>query len=421
MLYYIDNMAFFSEAILYLLVFLAMYVQVFFLVTLFENRKKILVSSGHVKLGSYPAVTIMVPSFNEEKTINKTIHSILNLNYPKDKLKVFLIDDGSTDGTWDVISKFAKYTNIKVFKKENGGKHTALNLGLEHLETDFVGCLDADSFVDKDALTRIMSYFAKDKEVMAVVPSIIVSNPTNFIQIAQRAEYNMGVYSRKILSLLGAIHVTPGPFTIFKKKVFDNLGHYKHAHNTEDMEIACRMQKNFYKIDFCNDAFVYTNTPSTIKKLFKQRLRWNYGFLNNTIDYRDVIFKSKYGNFAMLTLPAGILSIVSVCYLSLNMIYNILDFIYNKILIYRTVGFQYPVHFFNFDSFFLNTQFFVFLNIVMYSVLVFAIIFGSRMVNNKWSIPKDVIYFLPVFSIIAPFWFLRAIVSTVLNKTPAWK
>ncbi len=416
-----SNMAFFSGTILYILVFLAMYVQVFFLVTLFENRKKIVIRSGEIKLDSYPAVTIIVPSFNEEKTIYKTIRSILNLNYPKDKLKVFLIDDGSTDGTWNVISKFAKNPSVRVFKKENGGKYTALNLGLANTQTDFVGCLDADSFVDPEALVRIMSYFAKDPEAMAVVPSVTVHNPKSFIQIAQKAEYNMGIYSKKMLSFLGAINVTPGPFTIFRKKVFDDLGPYKHAHNTEDMEIAYRMQKNFYKIDHCNDAFVYTNTPATLRKLFKQRLRWNYGFLNNTFDYRELIFKRKYGNFALFTLPTGVLSVIAICYLFSRVFYSIGHFIYNKIIVYQTVGLEFAMPSFNFDLFFLNTQSYLFINILIYSVIVFAIIFGRRMVENKWSISYEMFFFLPVFILVAPFWFMKAIINTVLNKTPAWK
>lgn len=414
-------MADFSSYFFYVLVFLSMYVQVFFLFTLFENRKKIIIRSGAIELDHYPAVTIVVPGWNEEKTIGKTVESILALNYPKDKLKLILVDDGSTDGTWEAMSKFSSLPNIRLFRKENGGKYTALNLALEHTDTDFFGCLDADSFVDREALVRIMSYFAKDALAMAVVPSVIVHEPKNFIQTAQKAEYNMGVYSKKILGFLGAINVTPGPFTIFRKKVFDDLGPYKHAHNTEDMEIAYRMQRHGYKIDHCNDAFVHTNTPTTLRKLYRQRLRWNYGFLNNTIDYRDLIFKGKYGNFALFTLPVGLLSILSICVLFGRILWNIGDFLYQKFLVYQTVGFEYPAHAFNFDFFFINTQAYMLLNIMIYSSVVFAILFGSRMVENKWRMSKEVLYFLPVFSLIAPFWFLKALWNTILNKTPMWK
>src|SRR3989344_2013015 len=260
----ISGMILIPNAIFYVLIFLSVYVQVFFFLTFLENRKKIVIRNGKIKLSKYPAVTIAVPCWNEEKTIYKTVRSLLNLNYPKDKIKIFLIDDGSTDGTLSIIRKFAGYSNIKIFHKENGGKYTVLNLGLENLTTDFFGCLDADSVVDSESLVRIMSYFEKDPSIMAVAPSVTVYDPKNFIQYAQKAEYNMGVYLKKMLGFLGAINVTPGPLTIFRKRVFDELGPYRHGHNTEDMEIAYRMQKNRYKIEHCNDAYVYTNTPPTI-------------------------------------------------------------------------------------------------------------------------------------------------------------
>ena len=132
-------MASLSTAIFYIFIFLTVYVQVFLLITFIENRKKIIIRSGSIKLRNYPAVTLVVPCWNEEGTVDGTVRSLLNLNYPKDKIKIFLIDDGSTDGTWDIINKFSNYPNIKVFRKENGGKYTALNLGLAHVETEFFG------------------------------------------------------------------------------------------------------------------------------------------------------------------------------------------------------------------------------------------------------------------------------------------
>ena len=414
-------MASISSVIFYILIFLSVYVQVFFFVTFLENRKKIVIRNGKIKLAKYPAVTIVVSCWNEEKTVYKTVRSLLNLNYPKNKLKIFLIDDGSTDNTWNILRKFEKYPNIKVFHKENGGKYTALNLGLENMKSDFFGGLDADSFADPESLIRIMSFFEKDPSIMAVAPSVTINDSKNIVQRAQKAEYHMGIYFRKMLGFLGAINVTPGPLTIFRKKVFDDLGSYRHGHNTEDMEIAYRMQKNSYKIEHCNDAYVYTNTPTTIRKLYKQRLRWIYGFLNNTIDYRHILFKRKYGNFAFFTLPAGVVSIFSICYLFGRIFYNLGDFIYNKIVVFQTVGFEPSFNSFNFDLFFLSTQFYVFLPVVIYSATIFAIIFGRRMVENRWTVAFEMFYFFPVFSVVAPFWLLKAVFNTILNKTPAWK
>ena len=407
--------------IFYILVFLSVYVQVFFFVTFLENRKKIIIRNGKIKLDYYPSVTIAVPCWNEENTIEKTVLSLLNLNYPKDKIKIFLVDDGSTDNTWNAINKFAGYTNIKVFHKKNGGKYTALNLGLENLETDFFGCLDADSFVDSESLIRIMSYFEKDSDTMAVAPSVIVNNPKNIIQNAQKAEYSMGIYLKKMLGFLGAINVTPGPLTVFRKRVFDDLGPYKHGHSTEDMEIAFRMQKNHYKIEHCSDAYVYTNTPLSIRKLYKQRVRWIYGFINNTIDYRSVLFRKKYGNFAIFTLPMGIISILSVSYLFGRIVYNLGGFLYPKIIQFTNTGFNFNAKNFSFDPFFVSTQSFMFLVLVIYLLVIFAIIFGRKMSEGKWSFSFNMFYFFPVFGIIAPFWLMKAVYNTILQRKPIWR
>jgi cellulose synthase/poly-beta-1,6-N-acetylglucosamine synthase-like glycosyltransferase len=389
--------------------------------TFLENKGKIKIRKDKIKLKNYHAVTVIIPCWNEEHTIEGTVNSLLHINYPKDKLNIFLVDDGSTDGTWGKLQKFSKYDNVKIFQKENGGKHTALNLGLENTMTEFVGCLDADSFADSEALVRIMSYFENDEETMAVAPSIIVNNPKGIIQKAQNAEYHMSVYIKKMLGLIGAIHVTPGPLTIFKKKVFEDLGPYRSAHNTEDMEIAYRMQRNHYKIEQCNDAYVYTNTPPTVKKLFKQRLRWIYGFLNNTLDYKDVLFRKKYGNFSVFTVPAGIISIFAASYLFGRSVYYIVDFISTKITKWNTVGFSLEGGT-SFDPFFITTNSFIFVTIFLYSLIIFSILLGHRMTKGRWGVSINMIYFLTVFSIVAPFWLLKAVYNTFISRSvPSWR
>lgn len=410
-----------GDLIFYTLVFLSVYVQVFFLVTFLENRKKIVIRQGKIKLSAYPSVTITVPCWNEENTVEKTVHSLLDLNYPQDKLQIFLVDDGSTDGTLSIINKFTEYPNVKVFHKENGGKYTALNWGLQNSQSDFFGCLDADSFADREALVRIMSYFENDESIMAVAPSVTVDNPLTFVQYAQKAEYSMGVYLKKMLCFLGAINVTPGPLTIFRRKVFTDLGPYRHGHNTEDMEIAYRMQKNRYKIEHCNDAFVYTNTPRSIEKLYKQRLRWIYGFINNTIDYKNVLFRKKYGNFSLFTLPMAIVSVLSVSYLFGRIIYNLGHFTYMKILQFETVGFHYSSGSFAFDPFFISTQSFIFLSILIYISVAFSIIFGLRMIEEKKAFNIRLLYFFPVFTLVAPFWIMNAVYNTIRSRKPSWR
>lgn len=400
-----------------------MYVQIFFLVTFFEKRKTIQYRKEKIKLERYPTITVAVPCWNEEKTVEKTLNSLLELDYPKDKIMIIAVDDGSTDNTWQELKKFEKYPNIKILKKENGGKHTAVNYAIENSDSEFISCLDADSFVEPETLKRMMTYFLKDESTMAVAPSILIHNPKTMTQTLQQVEYNWAVFMKKVLGILGGIYVTPGPFSIFRRKVFNDLGLFRKAHNTEDMEIAFRMQKNHYKIDQCNDAYVFTNGPKNIIALYKQRLRWIYGFTMNTYDYRKILLKKEYGFFSLVSVPAGFVSMVAVPYILGLAMYQIIKGIFTLIEKYQTIGFNFGWSFSwpSFDTFFLNTNAYVFTGILLYILVASTIVIGRRMITGKYGFDFRIIYFMVVFSIIAPFWVVRAIYNAVFAKKTAWR
>lgn len=405
--------------IFYSFVFLAVYAQVFFFVTFLEKRKKIVKHPENLTLKYYPSVTVTIPCYNEEKTLEKTIDSLLQLDYPKDKLMFFLVNDGSTDNTLGIMNKFKDNPNIKIFDKKNGGKYTALNLGLDNTTSEFFGCLDADSFVHPQSLKRIMSYFENDAMTMAVAPSIIVHNPKNILQVAQKVDYDMAIYTKKMLGFVGGIHVTPGPFSIFRKKVFDDLGPYTKAHNTEDQEIALRMQEHGYKIDHCPDAYVYTTSPSSIMKLYRQRQRWIYGFIRNLVDYRRLLFRKRYGTIAIFTLPSGIVSVLGVVLLFSTLLYNLGTFIYHKIIQIKTVGIPSSTNF-KFDWFFINTKTSLFLIVILYILVLVSSVIGRKLASEKKGFSFTVVYFIVIYSIIAPFWMLKAIYNAIMSKEASW-
>lgn len=410
-----------SEILFYIIAFLSTYVQVFFLLTFLTRRKDIKYRTEKINLLSYPSVTVIVPCWNEERTISKTVNSLLKLDYPKDKLSIFLIDDGSKDNTWNIMQNFINESQIKLFKKENGGKHTAVNLGIENSTNEFVGCLDADSFVHPEALKRIMTYF-DNPETMAVAPSIIVFEPKNLIQRIQKIEYNWQVFLKKMLGLNNAIHVTPGPLSIYRREIFAKIGMFRKAHNTEDMEIAYRMQSHHMKIEHANDAYVYTVAPDTVKKLYKQRLRWIYGFIKNTIDYRRLIFNRKHGNFSFFTLPSGAVSITAAVFLFSFTLYNIFNFIKAKVVQADTIGLSaFKVSDASVDWFYLNTNGIIIVSIFLYISVIFAMIVGTRMAEGKPKFSMYFIWFMLIYSVIAPFWLMKAIYNVIFARKTAWR
>jgi cellulose synthase/poly-beta-1,6-N-acetylglucosamine synthase-like glycosyltransferase len=366
-------------------------------------------------------VAIIVPCWNEERTVHGTINSILDLDYPADKLEVIAVDDGSTDNTWQELLQYKDNPRVRIFRKENGGKHTAVNFGIDNTDAEIIGGLDADSFVAPDALKRMIAMFQKDPAVMAVTPSLIVHNPTNMLQYAQRVEYNMSTYNKKMLALMGAIHVTPGPFSLFRKSMFDKIGKFRKAHNTEDQELAYRMQEHHLKIEHCVNAYVYTSSPDTVKKLYKQRLRWIYGFIQNTIDYRRLVFNPEYLNFSFFTLPSGMISIIAVVFLSASFMYDLVIFLLKKITEYATVGFNLHLHV-NFNWFYINTQTVFFVTIFLYILLIFSIVIGTRLNQQGKGYDWHIIPYILIYSVIAPFWLLKAVWNTIAGRRqPSWR
>lgn len=404
---------------MYPFLFLSMFFQVLLLESFFENRKKIK-DEENFDIDFYPSVTVAVPCWNEEKTLAGTLDSLLLLDYPKEKLLIIVVDDGSKDTTYSIAKEYeSNYPHqIKALTKANGGKHTAVNLALSEARTDLFGCLDADSFVDPKALSVIVSYFNTNEKIMAVTPCMHIRNPKTLIQRMQAVEYLMGIYLRKAFGQLDAIQVTPGPFSIFRRNVFDTIGVYRKAHNTEDYEITLRMHKAGFKIANAHKALVYTLGPATIKGYFFQRLRWVRGFLENSLDYRDIFFKKKYGNFGMFTLPMAFIFVFYGLYAFLFAFYSFVSNWSKAVEKWITVGFHphMPV----FDIFFFNTTVIAFAGMVMFSMFLFALYIAQTLSDDKQEFYRNFpiyFFFYPVF---IPFILGRAVFDTLTNRKNEW-
>ncbi len=407
------------DVFVHTLLFIALYFELFLLVTFFERLSSITTKTGEPSI--LPTATVIVPCFNEEKTVAATVRSLLALDYPKEKLSIFIVNDGSTDGTWKEIQQFKNNPQIKLFKKENeGSKYTALNLGLSHCTSEIVGCLDADSFVDPSALKKIVKRFERS-EVMAVTPAIVVDSPKTLVQLIQKTEYNFSVLIRKVFALIGSVYITPGPFSFFRKRVFDELGPYKHAHNTEDLEIGLRMQTKNFVIDNAHDAYVYTVGPSTLRGLFKQRLRWVHGFLENAIDYRFLFFKKGYGNLSFFILPAAMFSIFSALYLSGYMLWSTGKLIFDKAAEVSAVGPGSLVPHLSFDWFYFHTETSTLLAILMLVITLTLILSGKYIAEKKLAFSPDILYFIFLYGFIAPWWLLKAVYNTAFSRKTSWR
>lgn len=253
-----------------------------------------------------PLVSVIIPAWNEEVGILNTVKSVLS-NYYRN-LEVIVVNDGSTDSTHEVVEKFiANYKGsrkIKYFSKKNGGKSSALNLGIRKSAGSIIITVDADSAMDKKTVANFVKRY-RDPSVMCVAGNVKIGNHKTLIGLMQSIEYLGGFYFKKADSMFGSIYIVGGAAASYRRQVFRKIGLFDKGTSTEDIEMSTRIQQARMKIAYADDAIVYTEGPSDIKSLIKQRLRWKYGRFETFYKYRELFFNihgNKYLTFFVLPL-----------------------------------------------------------------------------------------------------------------------
>ncbi len=236
-----------------------------------------------------PLVTLILPAYNEAKVIEKTINSLLRLSY-KNK-EIIVVDDGSTDDTLKIAEDIARNAPITVISKPNGGKWSALNTGVEKANGEILICIDADTLLDKNAIEPLIPYF-EDKKVAAVAGNIKVGNRKTGLTKLQALEYVLGLnIQRRNESIIGKLSVVPGPLGAFRKSVVEEVGKYSRDTFAEDADLTLSILRAGYKIKYEKRAIGYTEAPSTLLDLGKQRYRWYRGQLQVMKKHKKAIFK----------------------------------------------------------------------------------------------------------------------------------
>jgi poly-beta-1,6 N-acetyl-D-glucosamine synthase len=235
-----------------------------------------------------PLVSLIVPAYNEAKVIERTINSLLQLTY--DRKEILVVDDGSEDDTLKIIENIARNAPIIVISKPNGGKWSALNKGVEKAKGEIVICIDADTILVKDAIEPLIPYFA-NKEIAAVAGNIKVGNRGKIITKLQALEYVLDInLLRRSESTLGKITIVPGPLGAFRKSVIEEVGMYSGDTFAEDADLTMSILKAGYKIKYEKKALGYTEAPTTLLDLGKQRYRWYRGQIQVLKKHRKSLF-----------------------------------------------------------------------------------------------------------------------------------
>ncbi|MEO7083206.1 MAG: glycosyltransferase [Gemmatimonadaceae bacterium] len=250
-----------------------------------------------------PGVTVIVPAFNEERVIARTIESLLNQQYAGD-IDILVVDDGSSDDTYGVaLSAFGTHPRVSVHKKPNAGKASALNFGLALAKGEFVVCLDADTIFAMDAIAELVQPL-EDSHVGAVAGNAKVGNRINLVTRWQAVEYvTTQNLDRRAFSLLDCITVVPGAVGAWRRSVVLEIGGFREDTLAEDQDLTLSVRRLGYSVAYADGAVAYTEAPGTLRGLAKQRFRWSFGTLQCAWKHRDALFNPKYGSLGWFALP----------------------------------------------------------------------------------------------------------------------
>ena len=252
-----------------------------------------------------PLVSIIVPAYNEEVNIVRTIKTLKQQDYPN--MHIYFVDDGSKDHTLERVREaFGDDREVTILSKPNGGKASALNYGVEACISEYVVCIDADTQLKDDAVRRLMNHFIADKEkrVGAVAGNVKVGNQRNLLTYWQAIEYTSSQnFDRMAYSNINAVTVVPGAIGAFRKAVVQEVGGFTTDTLAEDCDLTMSINEHGYIIENENYAVALTEAPETLRQFVKQRIRWSFGVMQAFWKHRSALFAPSKGGFGLWAMP----------------------------------------------------------------------------------------------------------------------
>jgi len=261
-----------------------------------------------------PRVSIIVPAYNEEKVVARTIETLIEADYPNKE--IIVVDDGSKDNTYGIASEYIR-SGVKVVKRPNGGKFAALNTGIAVSSGEIIVTVDADSMIARAAISEIVRGF-EDPDVAGVAGNLKVFNSTNLLTRLQALEYIVQIQIvRRAFENFGSLTVASGAFSAFRKTALQEAGYYDPDYLLEDFDITIKLLKSHQVLHGSNEAVCYTEAPETLRDVYRQRLSWFRGDFQSFWKHRDAFFNPRFGIMSKLTFPYMLLSMTLVPFASL--------------------------------------------------------------------------------------------------------
>jgi len=253
-----------------------------------------------------PAVTVVIPAYNEGKVIETCIRSSFASNYPD--VRVIVVDDGSQDDTAKVVASIAATDQrVLLVRQENSGKWAAANTALRYVQTQYFIVLDADSMLETDAIRWIVQPFTASG-IGAVSGIVEVGNPHNWLTACQNLEYlvSQNVH-RRAYETFDGIFVVPGAIGAWSTQAVIAAGLFSGETITEDADLTLAVHRAGYRVAMAEKARAFTEAPEKLGAFLSQRLRWTLGMLQVSWKHRKAISEGR---------PVGYISIVDAIWFS---------------------------------------------------------------------------------------------------------
>ncbi|MFC0433764.1 bifunctional polysaccharide deacetylase/glycosyltransferase family 2 protein [Kutzneria buriramensis] len=230
-------------------------------------------------------VTVIVPAYNEKEGIEATVRSVLASDHP---VWVIVVDDGSTDGTAEVVERL-NLPRVVLIRQANGGKPAALNTGLAAARTELVVLVDGDTVLERGTVRTVVGHFA-DPRVGAVSGNAKVGNRAGLLGRWQHIEYVIGFnLDRRMYDVLECMPTVPGAIGAFRREAVIRLGGIPTDTLAEDTDLTMAMERDGWRVVYEQQALAWTEAPSTLGQLWKQRYRWCYGTLQAVWKHRRAV------------------------------------------------------------------------------------------------------------------------------------
>ncbi len=249
-----------------------------------------------------PGLSVIIPAYNEARVIESSVRRILASDYPG--LELIVADDGSTDGTSDIVrAAFGDHPQVHLLTLANGGKAAALNRALAHAHGEVIIALDADTQFEPDTIARLAAWFA-DPAVGAVAGNAKVGNRVNLVTRWQAVEYITAQnLERRALSRFDAITVVPGAVGAWRRAALDSVGGYPVDTLAEDQDLTIAIQRAGWQVTYDTDAVAWTEAPQTFRALARQRYRWAFGTLQCLWKHCGVMARGRPRGLAWIGMP----------------------------------------------------------------------------------------------------------------------